>query len=183
MRYLKLNGKNDLVTLCTMIIFASSVKHAAVNFLQWEYGCFAPICPSTMRGKIPNESDRGKITTEWLMNSLPDEEICTRFAAASSVLSEFSEDEVFLLTEEKEIGKSNNLSEMALNSPVTSIRRGILPPRWLFTEKDAIEAHAKFRRGLRAIEEKIKTRNNGLSYPFEPYEVLLPSRIPCSIAI
>ena len=165
-----------------MIIFASSVKHAAVNFLQWEYGCFAPVCPSTMRGKIPNESQRGKITKSMIIDSLPDPEICTRFAAITFVLTEFSKDEVFLLTKEKEGGKYDDCSSVKLpkNLPLMSSKLGILPPRWLFTEEDVTVAFKKFRRAMHEIEDKITIRNNDLKIP---YEVLLPSRVPVTIAI
>ena len=92
-----------------MIMFTCSVKHTGVNFLQWDYGCFAPISPSTMLGTIPTEDDRGKITKEHIIKSLPDAEISTRFAATCHVLSDFSEDEVFLLhkkNKKHELGKN-----------------------------------------------------------------------------
>ena len=62
-------------------------------------------------------------------------------------------------------------------------KNGILPPKWLFTEPEVIYAHKIFQKELNDIEGQITNRNNKLSRPYEAYEVLLPSRIPCSIAI
>ena len=89
--------KEELVTTCTMIIFQSSVKHAALNFLQFEYSSFAPVSPFSMRGKLPTEADRGSITRKVIMDSLPDPSRCIRGAGIAFTLSEFSQDEVFLL--------------------------------------------------------------------------------------
>lgn len=177
-----LESKNELAKLCTMIMFDCSVQHAAVNFLQWEYGCFAPISPSTMLGKIPEEKDRGKITQQDIIQSLPDVEISARFASICHVLSDFSVSEVFLLPEQN---KKNELTQN-LNTDIPSlstselIASGILPPRWLFTEQSILNAYLKFQSSLLDIEEHIKMRNKSLRYP---YKVLMPSKIPYSIAI
>ena len=92
-----LHTKTELTTLCTMIIFASSVKHTALNFLQWEYGSFAPVSPYCMRGDLPTENDRGNITQKFVMDSLPGPQLCITAAGIAFTLTEFSEDEVFLL--------------------------------------------------------------------------------------
>ena len=92
-----LQTKEELIELCTKIIFASTVKHAAINFLQWEYACFAPVSPYSMRGKIPTEDERGKITTKFIMDSLPERKVCIRSAGIAFTLTEFSDDEVYLL--------------------------------------------------------------------------------------
>ena len=62
--YEKLESKKNLIDIVTKIIYQSSVGHAQVNFLQFEYGCFAPNVPAIMRGKIPTEENRGKITMD-----------------------------------------------------------------------------------------------------------------------
>ena len=92
-----LRTKEDLIELCTKIIFATTAKHAAVNFLQWDYACFAPVSPMAMRGRIPTEDDRGKITEPFIVNSLPDRKNSIRAAGIAFTLTEFSDDEVFLL--------------------------------------------------------------------------------------
>jgi hypothetical protein len=160
-----MNGKDDLITLCTMVVFTASAKHAAVNFLQFEYGSFAPVSPSTMRGDLPTETDRGKISKEFIFESLPDPEICIRFAAIVFTLTEIAEDEVFLLL------KNTKKSGGELAS---------LPPRWLFTEENVTAAFHNFQIELEEIESKINDRNENLAIP---YSVLLPSRIPFGIAI
>ena len=168
-----------------MVIFSCSVKHAAVNFLAWEYGCFAPVCPSTMLGSIPEERDRGKITNKRIVDSLPDAYISLRFAAITSVLSEFSKDESFLLIRKTGAGKDIECPgiQIPTDVPVMLSKKGILPPRWLFTEPEVIYAYKIFQEELNEIEGQITNRNNKLSRTYEAYEVLLPSRIPCSIAI
>ena len=89
--------KEELIELCTKIIFATSAKHAAVNFLQWEYARFAPVMPFSMKGRIPSEDDRGKVTEKIIIKSLPDKKCCVRSAGIAFALTEFSDDEVFLL--------------------------------------------------------------------------------------
>ena len=81
----------------TKTIYQSSVGHAQVNFLQFEYGCFAPNVPAIMRGKIPKEENRGKITMDIVMDSLPGFRSSLVQAGVAFTLSEFSTDEVFLL--------------------------------------------------------------------------------------
>lgn len=177
-----LESKCELVKVCTMIMFTCSVQHAAVNFLQWHYGCFAPISPSTMLGKIPKEKDRGKITKQDIIHALPDDWISARFASICHTLSDFSEDEVFLLHEKNKKNESTQNLKTDIQRCSTSelIATGILPPRWLFTEQSILKAYLKFRSSLIDIEKHIKRRNKGLRYP---YEVLMPSKIPYSIAI
>lgn len=149
--------------MLTKIIFQSSVMHCAVNFLQFEYGCFSPNVPGLMRGKIPKESDRGNIDMQHILESLPNLRPCLAQAGVSYALTQFSEDEVFLLpTKEYEV----------------------FPPRWLFTEESAKTALDKFISNLQKVEDHIDERNQNLIADGKiPYEVLRPSRIPYGIAI
>ena len=135
--------------------------HAAVNFLQFDYGCFQPNVPGVLKGSIPTEDDKGKITEEDCLSTLTGREKCLEQAGAAFVLSEFSEDEVFLLPKE---GKQKQ--------------------SWLFTENDAKLAFKKFQDRLEEIEKAINKRNDKLKeVNGVPYEVLLPSRVPVGIAI
>jgi len=133
-------------------------------------------------GKIPEENDRGKITKQDILKSLPDAEIAARFASICHVLSDFSEDEVYLLHEKNKKNESTQNLKTDSQSLSTSelIATGILPPRWLFTQQNIVNAYLKFQKSLLDIEDHIKMRNKGLRYP---YKVLMPSRIPYSIAI
>jgi len=179
---LTLDGKNKLLKLCTMIMFTSSAQHAAVNFLQWDYFCFAPNGPTTMLGKIPKEEDRGNITKEYVIQSLPDAEISATAASLSLTLSDYSGDEVYLLHEKNKQQKSNqNLGADTQSISIGKlIEMGNLPPRYLFTEQDNLDVYMKFQKSLLDIENKIEMRNKDLKYP---YDVLLPSKVPCGIAI
>lgn len=47
--------------------------HSAVNFLQFEYGCFAPNNPACMRGSMPKEEDRGHVSMDKILKSLPNQ--------------------------------------------------------------------------------------------------------------
>jgi len=60
------------------------------------------------------------------------------------------------------------------------LEMGNLPPRYLFTEQDNLDVYMKFQNSLLDIENKIEMRNKDLKYP---YDVLLPSKVPCGIAI
>ena len=152
-----LETKSDLASIATKTMFQSSVGHAAVNFLQFEYGCFAPNIPGVMRGSIPNENDRGKIDMQHIQDSLPGLKPSLVQAGAAFALSEFSDDEVFLTD---------------------------MPPRWLFTEPIAKNALDNFRNNLQHIDEIIDERNKQLEMERKiPYSVLKPSRIPYGIAI
>ena len=181
-----------------MIIFQSSVKHGAVNNLQWEYGSFAPINPICMRGNIPTEADRGKITKKRIMDCLPDVKHCIRGAGIAFALTEFSEDEVYLLHGRKDkkirrktladvrnLGKPLRPRNMNLNSSVLSdLNSGSFPPRWMFTEDEAKTAFVDFQNKLQQIEDEIIERNSKLVENGQvPYHVLCPSRLPSGIAI
>ena len=135
--------------------------HAAVNFLQFEYGVFAPNVPAVMRGRLPKESDRGKIDMSHILSCLPGLRPSLVQAGAAFTLSEFSNDEVYLLPKDK-----------------------LKPPRWMFTDEKVDEAYNEFTSSLEKIEEGTKHRNRELTRQGNiPYEVLMPSRIPYGIAI
>ena len=143
------------------MIFQASVGHATVNFLQFTYGCFLPNSPGVLIGSIPTKVDKEQINETFVKNSLPGRDKCLEQAGAAFVLSEFSDDEVFLL------GKQD------------------LPqPKSLFTEKEAKSVLENFQTRLQEIENLIIERNNNLMEKGDvPYENLLPSRIPYGIAI
>ena len=154
-------SREQLGGIITNVIFQSSVGHAAVNFLQFDYGCYAPNVPALLKGKIPTEEDKGQIFMHRIKDTLPGRENSLEQAGAAFVLSEFSEDEVFLLPK--------NEKNQA---------------KWLFTELEAKLVFDKFLSRLEHIENSINERNNILREKGKiPYEVLLPSRIPYGIAI
>ena len=194
--------KEELETMCTMIIFQSSVKHTSVNGLQWEYSSFAPVTPCCMLGNIITEADRGKITKQFIMESLPTPNHCIRGAGIAFILSEFSRDEIFLLhgrykmkkrrlKRRKTVDAARSLTKGPVSryqglqmSNLSELRSDLLPPRWMFTEEKATMAFLAFQNILELIEDQIIERNSELVQNGKaPYEVLLPSRIPCGIGI
>ena len=112
--YENLESKKSLIDIVTKTIYQSSVGHAQVNFLQFEYGCFAPNVPAIMKGEIPKEEDRGKITMQKVMDSLPGFRPSLVQAGATFALSQFSENEVFLLPKTEHSKTSSH--ELILNS-------------------------------------------------------------------
>ena len=145
--------KIRLIDLLTKIIFCVTVSHAAVNYLQYDYLSFPPVCPGTMRGRIPDKIDKGNITMRRILDSLPDQMLAATQVELSFAMSCYSKEELFL-TE--------------------------TPPELLFTDIEVIEAIRKFKDNLETIENDIKERNQDLKVP---YEVLRPSKIPYGISI
>ena len=97
----KINSKEELTTMCAMVMFHSSVRHSSVNFPSFDYACFAPVSPVCMRGDIPLEGHRGKITEQDIIDCLPDTTLNIQSAGIAMRTSEYSKDEVFLLQKEK----------------------------------------------------------------------------------
>ena len=202
----EIRTKEELIEMCAMVMFHSSARHSSVNFPSFDYACFAPVSPVCMRGKIPAETDRGKITEQDIFNSLPDPILSIRGAGIAMRTSEYSQDEVFLLQTTKKKDKRESWFGSALKvlglaanqkpSPslqdgqkedevngenyATQIKSIVLPPRWLFNEDEVKLAFGSFQKKLEKIEEGINLRNKELDIP---YAVLLPSKIPFGIAI
>ena len=145
--------KIRLIDLLTKIIFCVTVSHAAVNYLQYDYMAFPPVCPGTMRGKLPNKSDKGNITMRRILDSLPDQMLAASQVELSFTMSCYTKEELFLTD---------------------------TPPDFLFTDLEVIDAINRFKTNLLAIENDIKERNHDLKVP---YEVLRPSKIPYGISI
>ena len=96
-----INSKEELITMCAMVMFHSSVRHSSVNFPSFDYACFAPVSPVCMRGNIPLEGHRGKITEQDIIDCLPDPSLNIQSAGIAMRTSEYSKDEVFLLQKGK----------------------------------------------------------------------------------
>ena len=84
--------KDDLVDICTLVIFTGSAQHAAVNFGQYTYYSFIPNAPLILHKPPP--AQKGKLSMQQLIDSLPNEEETQDLISVVSVLSKYSYDEV-----------------------------------------------------------------------------------------
>uniref|UniRef100_F7AWK4 Lipoxygenase domain-containing protein n=1 Tax=Ciona intestinalis TaxID=7719 RepID=F7AWK4_CIOIN len=89
----KLNTRDELIDMTTIIIFASTAQHAAVNFGQMETYCFIPNAPGSM---ILPPHKRGEADEKRVMDSLPGVVVSSILISFSFALSEYAKDEIFL---------------------------------------------------------------------------------------
>ncbi|GKV43462.1 hypothetical protein SLEP1_g50752 [Rubroshorea leprosula] len=173
----KLNTKEDLSGILTIMIWVASGQHAALNFGQYPFGGYVPNRPTLMRKLIPDEND---LDYEKLilnpqhafLSSLPTQLQATKVMAVQETLSTHSPDEEYL-------GKVSHLHRNWIN------------------DQEVLKLFDRFSERLEEIEETIRKRNknarlknrSGAGIP--PYELLLPSSdagvtgrgIPNSISI
>ena len=156
-----IDTKSVLTSIIVKVVYQASVGHAAVNFLQFDYGCFLPNAPGVLHGSIPTKEDKESINEDYIKNCLPGRDKCLEQAGAAFVLSEFADDEIFLLP-----------------------KKDKTQPKWLFTDPEVKLVFEKFQDRLQQIEDWINERNNDLIEKGQlPYETLRPSQIPYGIAI
>ncbi|XP_072905118.1 polyunsaturated fatty acid 5-lipoxygenase-like isoform X1 [Hemitrygon akajei] len=88
--------KGDLVKYLTMVIFTCSAQHSAVNAGQFDWGSWVPNSPSTMQKPAPTE--KGKVTEEDILNTLPMKSASVLVLATIHLLSQPSPSEVSSIT-------------------------------------------------------------------------------------
>ena len=88
----KITTKQDLVEICTLIMFTGSAQHASVNFGQYGLYGFVPNAPSTLC--LPPPSKRGVADYNMLMKTLPNKTDTTYQIKTAHLLSGYSPDEV-----------------------------------------------------------------------------------------
>lgn len=128
--------REKLAEYLTVIIFTTSAQHAAVNFGQYDWCSWIPNAPPTMRRPPPTE--KGTVTIEQIVESLPDRGRSCWHLGAVWALSQFQDNELFL---------------------------GMYPDEH-FVEKPVKEAMAKFRKNLDEIVNTITERNKNKKLPY-----------------
>ncbi|XP_038877029.1 probable linoleate 9S-lipoxygenase 5 [Benincasa hispida] len=166
----------ELVEICTIIIWISSALHAAVNFGQYSYGGFFPNRPTISTRLLPDEGTPDYEELElhpekaFLKTISSQRKESISVVSIIAILSMHFSDEVYL-------GERSN-------------------PEWTW-DKEALEAFDKFRGRLKEIEERILKRNkdpklkNRVGPVNVPYTLLFPTStngltgkgIPNSISI
>eukprot|EP00731_Ephydatia_muelleri_P010375 Em0005g961a len=131
-----IESREQLVDLCTLIIFTGSAHHASTNSGQYDVSSFCPNAPTYLR--LPSPTVKGKADTQTLLDTLPDRDGATASVALSHVLSQFSNDELHL---------------------------GDFPDA-RFTEKKVQNMISQFRSALCIIEKQIKERNAEIETPY-----------------
>ncbi|XP_029464989.1 arachidonate 5-lipoxygenase [Rhinatrema bivittatum] len=131
-----LKTKETLIEYLTLVIFTASGQHAAVNFGQYDWCSWIPNAPPTMRCPPPKE--KGTVTIEYIIESLPDRGRSCWHLGAVWALSQFQDNELFL---------------------------GMYPDEH-FTEKPVKEAMQAFRRNLSDICSFIQDRNKNKKLPY-----------------
>ncbi|CAL1391171.1 unnamed protein product [Linum trigynum] len=172
-----LQTPQDIISVCTTIIWVASGHHAAVNFGQYAYGGYFPNQPTTSRLKMPDEDPTEE---EWklfmqrpevvLLTMFPSQIQASKVMVVLNVLSSHSPDEEYL-------GEKMELA-------------------WA-DEPTIKAAFEKFNGRMHSIMGEIDSRNadsekiNRSGAGVYPYELLKPFSergvtgrgVPCSISI
>ncbi|XP_015957987.1 lipoxygenase 6, chloroplastic [Arachis duranensis] len=160
----KLDTKEDLSGILTIMIWVASGQHAALNFGQYPFGGYVPNRPTLMRRLIPQENDPEykkfiENPQHAFLSSLPTQLQATKVMAVQDTLSTHSPDEEYL-------GQVNPLHSQWIN------------------DHQVLKMFNKFSARLVEIEEIINARNkepklkNRTGAGVPPYELLLPSSGP-----
>ena len=88
----KIETRENLTELCTLIMFTGSAQHAAVNFGQYAMYGFVPNAPVGMRRPPPTR--KGVTDLQLLLDSLPDKFTTIGSIGLSDLLSQYSQNEV-----------------------------------------------------------------------------------------
>lgn len=156
----KINGfkivktRHELIDVLTMILFNSSVYHAAANFTQIPYMMYAPGMFGSLAYEKPKHAADAASEEKWVA-TLP---------GLKRALGRIG---IYIL-----------LGGMHHGYLGEYVDREEKP---LFSEKDEVYPHLQqFRRKLAKIEKIILERNKTRPYP---YETLMPKNIPASINV
>jgi arachidonate 5-lipoxygenase len=143
----------DLAEILATIVFTGSVRHASVNYLQYEHYGYVPNAPLCMREPPP--ANKGVLGLDDFARMLPTRSQVQLQIAFGRTLSSFADDEEFLLHE-------GGWREA------------------YFQEPALIAIRDRFHDRLRAQLAAVKARNERTEFP---YTVLQADRVPCGITI
>lgn len=129
----------QLVDICTSVMYTCSFTHAAVNFSQWDYYSYVPNRPLIMRKPAPKVKSR--VTEEDFISALPSVKQGAQTMATGWTLSQFSKEEVYV---------GHYLTDMMINP-------------------GEIAALQELRSDLNTMAQKIDKRNATLGIKSYPY--------------
>nr|XP_039266986.1 allene oxide synthase-lipoxygenase protein-like [Styela clava] len=121
-----LTSIQELIRICTCVIYTSSVQHAAINFPQYETYKYVPNSPFAMR--LPPHK-QGEATMQRILDSLPNLFISCLSISVASGLSQYHDEIVLLgnypikLFTEKEVLKSIEKFKKKLDKHDERIRK------------------------------------------------------------
>lgn len=116
----ELKTQDDLIKICTTIIWVASGHHAAVNFGQFDFAGYFPNRPTTARINMPTEdpddNEKAKFMDrpeEFLLDCFPSQAQATKVMAILDVLSTHSPDEEYIGEEIQPYWAENNIIKAA----------------------------------------------------------------------
>ena len=150
----KLSSREELIWLCTIIIFTVTVDHAASgNGMHDIYG-HAFNSPGILRKKAPARRPKQEVSMQYLLSILPDQEMAAGQYAIFHMLSDTWDDTEFL--------------------------KGFMPKLW--NDRAVLEAYKLFQTDLTEVELGIEERNKGRRLNGEePFTYLLPSNVAIGV--
>lgn len=152
----QLDTKDELISLCSNLIFELSVQHAAVNYSQYDEYAFPPYHPMSLMEPTPTA--KGEATMERLLRSFPTKAIHAHTVATGFVLSKLAD-------------------------PKVEPRLGSYPDA-VFGLAGELEACKAFQQALDKISDRVEDRlAQPLTVSGDHYQYLNPRRIPNGIHI
>jgi len=154
----KIETKQKLIEIFTIVIATSSAQHSAVNFAQYETYKFAPNCPTIMRMDCPKNTE--EVDLQRVLDSLPSIRQAAFGVGFVYTLSRYSRVEVYLNDE----------------SRPEEDRHGEV---WFYGEEEN-KLIDKYQEQLKKLDKEIELMNSKITVE---YLYMEPSRVPKSIAI
>ena len=87
-----IDSREQLVELCTLIMFTGSAQHSSINFGQYDMYSYSPNATTSMR--LPPPTTKGVANNDTLIRSLPDKQTAATVITLAYSLSQYSKDEV-----------------------------------------------------------------------------------------